>query len=302
MTRILLVSVMTLVLLGVLVLGILLIPGHIQIRQVQEVLPEPGELMGNKWLLSEDGPREIRWIKSASQGALSHSSFLISWDDGKSFLIDSGMNRADALAFGELFEKWLGAGPTETFGPVEEQIGAAIQRIEGMAFNHLHSDHTLGLTAICEVQQRPATIFQTSNQSNQQNLHTEDGQMLVADSNCPHVVLPNDIVKPIAGFPGLVAIAAGGHTPGSTIYAARVNGKVWVFAGDLTNRKAAALKNQDKGFLYSYMLVPENTELLAQWRPWLAELDADPNAEVIISHDLAALAESDIQLWEKVER
>jgi hypothetical protein len=47
-------------------------------------------------------------------------------------------------------------------------------------------------------------------------------------------------------------------------------------------------------------MVPENIELLAQWRPWLAELDAHPNAEVVIAYDLAELFESDLQLWEKV--
>ena len=297
----LLIGIGVLVAIVILGLAIVLVPAHLQIRQVEAIIPPVNDLMSGEWLSSSEGPSEILWLNTASQksavGTVSHVVFLLRWEDGRSFMIDSGMNPADAIAFGELFVTLFGAAPPETYGAVETQMGDAAQNIQGIGFTHLHSDHTLGLTAICEEIGETATIFQTSDQASLQNLHTEAGQEIVNTAKCGQSILTDDIIKPIPGFPGLVAIAAGGHTPGSTIYAVRVEGKTWVFAGDITNNKNDLVQNKGKGVLYSYFLVPENTRALGQWRPWLAGLDARDDAEVIISHDLSALLQSDLKPW-----
>jgi glyoxylase-like metal-dependent hydrolase (beta-lactamase superfamily II) len=282
-------------------LGILLGPAHLQIRQLDETLPDVAHLMEHDWLSAPDGPVEIRWINTASQqssfGMIGHVVFVIRWADGRAFLIDAGMDRADAIAFGKPMETVLGADATEVFGPVEEQMTDSINIIKGIGFTHLHSDHTSGITAICSVMKNPATVFQTTHQSDYQNLNTTDGQKFVEEAACTRSILSDELIKSIDGFPGLIAIAAGGHTPGSTIFATRVNGKTWVFAGDITNSKEEMLSDTGKGFAYSYLLVPENTALLGAWRPWLKTVDERPDAQVIISHDINDTRASDLNPW-----
>jgi len=98
--------------------------------------------------------------------------------------------------------------------------------------------------------------------------------------------LAEKTVQTIEEFPGLGVIAAGGHTPGSTIFVIAVEGHLWVFAGDITNSKADMLSNTGKGFLYSTFFVPEHTARLEELRLWLAKLDARGDTTVIVSHDI----------------
>jgi glyoxylase-like metal-dependent hydrolase (beta-lactamase superfamily II) len=96
-------------------------------------------------------------------------------------------------------------------------------------------------------------------------------------------------------FPGLGVVALGGHTPGSTLFAVASQGKLWLFSGDTTNSKADLLDDRGKNFVYSTFLVPENTDRTAALRAWLRDLDAKPDIEVIVSHDLDALEASDLE-------
>ncbi len=61
------------------------------------------------------------------------------------------------------------------------------------------------------------------------------------------------------GFPGLGVAALGGHSPGSTLFAIAVGGHLWILSGDIANSKADLVSDTGKGFLYSYVMVPENT-------------------------------------------
>jgi glyoxylase-like metal-dependent hydrolase (beta-lactamase superfamily II) len=99
------------------------------------------------------------------------------------------------------------------------------------------------------------------------------------------------------GFPGLVAFAAGGHTPGSTIFFARVQDRIWVHAGDITNFRENLLLDRPKPWAYSYLITPEARGRLAPLRPWLAGLDQIDAWSVVVSHDHAALLQSGIEAW-----
>jgi glyoxylase-like metal-dependent hydrolase (beta-lactamase superfamily II) len=94
----------------------------------------------------------------------------------------------------------------------------------------------------------------------------------------------------VEGFPGLGVIALGGHTPGSTLFAVAIGDQLWLLSGDISNSKADLLSDTGKGFLYSYLLVPENTARNDVLRPWLGELDAEEDMIVIVSHDLFDIA------------
>ncbi|MEH6608011.1 MAG: MBL fold metallo-hydrolase [Halioglobus sp.] len=277
---------------GVVVLVVALIPAHLQVRSVENTIPAL-DLLDEALdaIPAEQYPQEIHFINTATQagalGEISHIAVLLRWPDGNAFLIDTGMNEQEAIDFGKPFQ-YLGSSPTETFGPVEEQLGDAVDSIRGIGFTHLHSDHTAGISRICDALTTPATVFQTNAQNTLHNLHTKDGQKLINDSACPVALLPQSTLAAIPGFPGLLALPAGGHTPGSTIFVTRMGGETWIFAGDITNSMADIHTNRGKGALYSYLLVPEYTKVLENWRLWLAKQAARQDVQVLVTHDVDA--------------
>jgi glyoxylase-like metal-dependent hydrolase (beta-lactamase superfamily II) len=86
-----------------------------------------------------------------------------------------------------------------------------------------------------------------------------------------------------------VAVQAGGHTPGSSLFVARVGDTTWVFAGDVANFRSALLANEPKPAVYSLLITPEAPQVLERLRTGLAALDAAPDFSVVVSHDGGAL-------------
>lgn len=287
--------------LSIAVYAAMLLPAHWQIRAVPVAIPSAPELDAALGKVSAgDFPTKIQFINTAQQsgpfGRLGHVGVLIRWADGKSFLIDTGMGEAEAVAFGRPFEL-LGAEPTRTFGAVEQQLGPAVKSIRGIGFTHLHSDHTAGISRICKAIESPATVYQTQYQKGLHNLHTQAGQVLVSESTCAKGELASTTIKPVPGFAGLFAIAAGGHTPGSTLFVTRLAGETWIFAGDITNTMADIYNNRGKGFLYSYLLIPEDVKVLREWRLWLKAQDERAGVQVLVAHDIDAYQASSLQAW-----
>lgn len=275
--------------LTVLILGIVLVPAHLQIREIDVDIPSLNEI-ANLPVAAADRPRAVTFVTTAQQssglGTIGHVGVLVSWNNGRQLLIDTGMDHEAAVDFGKLFESALGADPVETFGSIEEQLGRRVDDIRGLVFTHLHSDHTQGVTALCNAMTEPARIFQTWDQAKEHNLHTQAGQTLIDEARCQQELLKDETIMPIEGFPGVYAIAAGGHTPGSTIVIVVTDKQTWIFSGDLTNDIASIRNNAGKGWLYSYFIVPENTALLEDWRLWLKAADERENISVFPAHDV----------------
>lgn len=280
--------------LAILYLGVQLGPAHLQIRAIDVEIPTLdaiAKLQSDK----TETPQLVTFVSTAQQsserGTIGHVGVLVTWLDGRQLLIDTGMNREAAVEFGKLVESMMGADPVETFGPLEEQLEGEVDNIDGIVFTHLHIDHTQGVTAVCSAMTEPARIFQTRDQAKEHNLHTKAGQALVAQARCEREVLEGETIKPLRGFPGVYAIAAGGHTPGSTIIIVVTNEQTWIFSGDLTNDIASIHENAGKGWLYSYFFVPENTALLEGWRLWLRNADEMENVSVLPAHDIDHMRE-----------
>jgi len=278
--------------------AIILVPAHRQIRSVAPPLPSFGELATGLALSTagSDTPIAISYLNTASQrstqGTLGHPGVLIEWLDGRIFLIDTGMPVEEAIAFGKPLELLIDAQPTQTFGDLSEQLGQGVERIKGIAFTHLHNDHTDGLPAICNAQTQSATVFQTPLQHGELNHTTEMGFAAFEKAACVRQQLSDQTIKPIPGFPGLVAISLGGHTPGSTLYAARVADKYWLFSGDITNDKKSLLEDIPKYWFYSTFIVPEDTQRTAQLREYLLAMDSLDNVTVLPAHDVEVMAEN----------
>ena len=280
--------------LALILAAIALVPPHLQVRGVEPALPDAA---GFRALLSvENGPVRIRYVNTSSQalpqGKLGHTVFLVEWANGDLFMIDAGMDREAAVEFGELMELALGAEEAVSHGSIVELLGEDTARVMGVAYTHLHVDHTQGTVPFCAARGSGASVFQTSWQHDLHNFNTVEGASIVADSCLEPGELGEGAVMTVAGFPGIGMVALGGHTPGSTLFAIAVGDRLWLLSGDVSNSKADLRSDTGKGFLYSYLLVPENTARNDILRPWLGALDAEEDTTVIVSHDLLDIVAS----------
>jgi glyoxylase-like metal-dependent hydrolase (beta-lactamase superfamily II) len=289
-----------LVLLALVLLAIRLVPPHLQIRRVHPKLPSAAEL--RTLLAAPGGPRSLRWLNTSSQplarGTIVHSVFLAEWPDGALFEVDAGMDAQRAVAFGELLRPLSGGGAVTAHGTVSELVGDAVSRVRGLGFTHLHIDHTQGVQALCAAGPASgARVYQGSQQAALRDPNTREGGDLVAASCFEKAVAGDEGLLTLAEFPGMALIPVGGHTACSTMFAFAVNGHVWLLSGDITNSRAALLADTGKGFVYSGLLVPEDTRRTQELRRYLAALDAEDDVTVVVSHDLEALQASGLPAW-----
>jgi len=268
----------------------ILVPPHRQIRGVTPPLPSEAEL--RELLNVQGGPVAARYLVTSHQptpqGVLGHDVFLIEWPDGELFMIDAGMDPETAAAFGETVQTMFGGDAAVVDGTAAGLLGESIQNVAGMGFTHLHIDHTQGLIGFCEERGpgAPVTLLQTGYQRDLTNFNTTEGAAIVADSCLERQDVSADGLTTFTRFPGLGVAPLGGHTPGSTLFAVGLGGRLLLFSGDITNSLADIRADRGKGFLYSYVFVPEHTGRTAELRGWLAALDAEPDVDVVVSHDL----------------
>lgn len=272
-------------------LAILLVPPHLQTRGIEPPLPTAQTLRALADV--ENGPVSIQYLVNATQPAagrnLSHTSIVIEWANGNLFIIDAGMTEASAAEFAELIKTMGGGGEATYVGSIADQLGSDLPRVAGMGFTHLHIDHTQGLGTLCEARGPGAALLQTDLQRDQHNFNTTEGAEIVVGSCLEPAQLSGETIRTSDKFPGLGLVAIGGHTPGSTLFAAYVNDHLWLFSGDTTNSMHDLRSDMGKGFLYSNIFVPENTNRTGELRVLLRDLDAEDDIDVVVSHDLEAL-------------
>lgn len=282
-----------------------LLEAHLELRGLGAPLPSEQERVA--FAASEPGPVSITWIESGRQrrsDGLSSTTggFLLGWPDGREFLIDVGMTADGMLEFGAALEVAMDAGPIQVFGSAGAQLGPSAARLAGVGFSHLHHDHTDGAAELCMARDgAPLPLVWLEDQAERGNYTTDPGRARLEDADCLEPVrlgaaADEASFHPVPGLPGLVAFAAGGHTPGSTVFVARLPDRIVYFAGDITNEHGRLLANEGKGFVYSYLMVPENTERLDVLRRWLASRHAEADTFVVVSHDLEGMAAAGIAL------
>ena len=104
------------------------------------------------------------------------TSFALAWPDGRLLLVDLGMERDAALAFGRPLE-WVGAQPAEFLSGAASALGPAAERVAGVIFTHLHTDHVEGVLALCAARSgAPLPVFQTAAQAELANYTTRPGR------------------------------------------------------------------------------------------------------------------------------
>ena len=265
---------------------------------------------------SADLPVRLSWLNTASQAmprasvleasldptpnapfVMSHPSFVLQWADGRVFLIDLGMDPAAAQAFGRPLE-WLGgAEEMKPLGSAAERLGETLARVAGVAFTHAHPDHTEGVADLCRLHPSPIPLFQGRLQVEESNYTTRSAQRQLDAAKClERHVLDGGPLFAVPGFPGLAFFAAAGHTPGSQVFVAHVRAggtiRAFVFTGDVVNQIDGVRQNLPKPRLYSLFLVPESTVRLDELRRFLAGLERDNGATLLVSHDQQAIQAS----------
>ncbi len=296
----LLLTILFVMLAGMAFVVVYLLEAHWEVRSVAPALPTQAALF--KAAGSDAGPVRIHYINTASQESAGrkviHPAYVLEWADGRLFLIEVGMDREGAQAFGDVMESYLGADPIRFFGAAAQQLGARVHNVTGLAVSHLHVDHTGGITQLCETVSHQITVYQTEIQATQGNYVTAPGQAHLNEADCAsRVVLQSTDIFSFVDFPGLVAVSAGGHTPGSTIFFANVGGTLWVLAGDIAWTVEDIWSNTPKPAAYSTFVVPEYGARMEELRHWLKALDADPNIKVLVSHGEAAMLASGMPAW-----
>jgi len=274
----------------VVALVIYLLPAHLEVRDNQTALPSLSNI--KQVASSDDLPIQVSYILTSSQsipgGTTGHHSIVIEWQDGRSFLIDTGMDAGAAIEFGSLLETMWGADPVAVKTTTQEALANKQRQASGVGLTHLHIDHSQGLEALCAALTN-LMLFQTAVQHNVHNMHTTEGAELAA--NCRKTEIGGDVLTPVPGFTGLAMYNLGGHTPGSTLFVVSTLDETYLFSGDTTNSKADIDNNTPKPWWYSYLIVPEDTNRTAQLREWLKEIDTQQGYTVVVSHDVDKTAE-----------
>ncbi len=298
--------------LGLAALGAVLALAHVEIRRRDPPLPADAEVLA----LAEDPdpPGRVAWQLTASQAlprsqvldpaldpepaapyVMSHPSFALAWPDGRILLVDLGMEREAALAFGRPLE-WLGgAEPAVFHGGAAAALGPAAARVGAVLFSHLHTDHVEGVLALCAARGGAAlSVPQTPAQAELVNHTTRPGQRLLEQAGCvARQRLPEAPLAKLPGFGGVAVADAAGHTPGSQVVLAVLRGegppRRLAFTGDVANHVAGIRLDVGKPPAYRALVVPEWDARLGRVRRWLRHLEQDLGFELVVEHDQAQL-------------
>lgn len=271
---------------------------HLAMRGERPPLPDAAELRA---LADGDLPVRLSWIETASQRGtpggdgerrtVTHSVFVVEWADGRLLLIDAGMDAAAARAFGKPMEWLLGAEPVEVGRSVAEALGPARAHLAGIAFTHLHMDHTQGMELLCPPGAPPFSVFAAPAQTERPNFGTRSGLGQVRSAACARrVSIADSGLVHLDGFPGVGIARVAGHTPGSQIIAVWVGGEEprgYILAGDAVFEIDQVCQDRPKPLLYRLLITPENDEQLGQVRRWLRALEREHGFAIVPSHDRA---------------
>lgn len=248
-----------------------------QLRQLAESIPgaKPATLQGEV-AAYRSLPRNLF---AAGSGMTFEPITVLSYrliaGDGKSVVIDSGINAYDAAK--------MGMKHTNPQG--QARIERALREAALVLFTHEHIDH-LG-AAIQLPRGIPATARFNSGQL--------PPSPVAGTLPWPHVALPAASLlgsAPIAVAPGVVVIpAAASHTPGSQlIYVRMADGREVLFAGDIATLRQSWEQLRARSNLVTTFLASEDRGEVYAWLKTIRRLKQEaPGLAIVPGHDIGTL-------------
>jgi glyoxylase-like metal-dependent hydrolase (beta-lactamase superfamily II) len=314
-----------LVALLVVIAAVVLVGAHRAVRRETAPLPQLDAIaaVAGVGQIVADAPTRVSVINTASQAmpranvldpsrdpqgeepyVMSHPSFVLEWKNGRMLLVDTGMTEAGSRAFGTALE-WLGgADPLVPHRSAAAALGAAAERVQGVVFTHLHTDHVGGIGELCS-HVNMLHVSMTAAQAERTNYTTRPGLEELEEAECVRLErVSGGPLLSVPGFPGVFLIDAGGHTPGSQIVLAfTYNGDGaahrYAFTGDIVNNVDGITYDVPKPLFYRLLVVPESEERQHELRLFLKRLRDEAGFELLVSHDQRAIEASGVPAWDE---
>ena len=203
-----------------------------------------------------------------------HQVFQLVWDD-RFALIDTAFPPA-------LFEQVsaFGDGPSRYYDEAWPQLSRALAAADFIVVTHEHFDHLAGAGALPEARASHLRL----NAHQLANTGALDESKLPVALRGALTALPEAEAQALA--PGVVLLAAPGHTPGSQIvYVERADGRTALFLGDVAWNAEQIRQLHYRPRLVTYVLGENRAQVLGEFRA-LHELgESHPEIAQVVSHD-----------------
>jgi glyoxylase-like metal-dependent hydrolase (beta-lactamase superfamily II) len=246
------------------------------IRRVASLVPGPRPVRVNFLKFAESRRTKNFSVKDApaTPSIQARTAFQVMYPDSY-VMVDAGMDLA--------VHKFFGRGVEEPYdAAAAAQVERAVQGARLIVVTHEHGDHVGGVIRSSQAAAlAPKTILTRTQVEVLRTKPQMPEIQLSAEQAARYIVVDYDAYLPIA--PGMAAIKAGGHTPGSQmIYVALQSGDEYLLIGDATWHMDGV--RQMKGKDAPWVTEDQNA-VLDQLR-WLNQLSrTNPRLVIVASHD-----------------
>jgi glyoxylase-like metal-dependent hydrolase (beta-lactamase superfamily II) len=226
---------------------------------------------------------------------MTHPVFAFEWTDGRQLVVDAGLARSEAAAFGAPAD-WLGGEAMHCNPSAWDALGRHGRRVAAVLFTHLHEDHVTGVLELCR--EGPVEVRLSPEQQASSERFERVGREWLEDPERKSCVRRAPwrsdgepaAVEALTDFSGVFRVAVPGHTPGSQLLVGFVAGRSGevrsvVIAGDVVNHRAGFQRDLPKPWWYRWFIVREDEDAQRGQRARLRALDA-AGFEILVNHHL----------------